>query len=125
MEVRPTYGLSETDVARMVDDSFTYAEADVEARLLIEARNEADTVSTHVERALRQGGALVSPEERADIVRTLAGLKAARDTSDRGGIQDATIALNKATEHLAELMMDSALKGALGTERAREIMGSS
>jgi molecular chaperone DnaK len=125
MEVRPTYGLSEADVARMVDDSFTYAEADVEARLLIEARNEADTVITHVQRALRQGGALVSPEERADIARTLAELQAARDTSDRGRIQDATIAMNKATEHLAELMMDSALKGALGTERAREIMESS
>jgi molecular chaperone DnaK (HSP70) len=125
MEVRPTYGLSEADVARMVDDSFTYAEADVEARLLIEARNEADTVITHVQRALRQGGALVSPEERADIARMLAELQAARDTSDRGRIQDATIAMNKATEHLAELMMDSALKGALGTERAREIMESS
>jgi molecular chaperone DnaK/molecular chaperone HscA len=48
----------ETDVARMVDESFTYAEADVEARLLIEARTEADTVLTHVERALRQAGAL-------------------------------------------------------------------
>ena len=44
IEVKPTYGLTEADVERMVEDSFTYAEADVEARLLIEARNEADTV---------------------------------------------------------------------------------
>src|SRR5437773_1966714 len=59
IEVRPTYGLSETDVERMVEESFEYAEADVEARMLIEARNEADTVMTHVRRALGQGGALV------------------------------------------------------------------
>src|SRR5438477_2329919 len=55
IEVRPTYGLSESDVERMVEESFTYAEADVETRLLIETRNEADTVLTHVERALKQG----------------------------------------------------------------------
>ena len=55
IEVKPTYGLAEGDVERMVEDSFTYAEADVEARLLIETRNEADTVITHVARALRPG----------------------------------------------------------------------
>src|SRR3989442_4135854 len=62
IEVRPTYGLTDTDVARMVEESFEYAEADVEARMLIEVRNEADTVMTHVRRALRQAGDLVSPE---------------------------------------------------------------
>src|SRR5947207_3433620 len=50
IEVKPTYGLSETEVERMVEESFAYAEADIEARLLIETRNEADTVITHVER---------------------------------------------------------------------------
>ncbi len=125
IEVRPTYGLSESDVERMVEDSFTYAEADVEARLLIEARNEADTVMTHVQRALRQGGELVSAEERASIATALEALRTARDTTDRAAIQDATIALNKATEHLAELMMDTALRGALGSKRAQEIMESS
>src|SRR5207237_7381088 len=67
IEVRPTYGLTETEVERMVEEAFAYAEADVEARLLIETRNEADTVITHVERALRQGGELVSGDERASI----------------------------------------------------------
>src|SRR6059036_500718 len=62
IEVKHTYGLSEAQVAQMVEDSFTYAEADVEARLLIEARNEADTVITHVERALGQGRELVGAD---------------------------------------------------------------
>src|SRR5712692_9833864 len=47
IEVKPTYGLAETDVQRMIEESYTFAEADVEARLLIDARNEADTVITH------------------------------------------------------------------------------
>jgi molecular chaperone DnaK (HSP70) len=125
IEVRPTYGLSDAEVERMVEESFTYAEADVEARLLIEARNEADTVLTHVERALRQGASLVTPEERTAIERALAALRSARDGNDRELIHARTTALNRATEGLAERMMDAALKGALASKRAAEIMESS
>jgi Fe-S protein assembly chaperone HscA len=124
IEVKPTYGLTEADVERMVEDSFTYAEADVETRMLIETRNEADTVITHVERALRQGAGLVDADEREAITAALAALTAVRDTQDRDAIREATTALNRATEHLAERMMDAALKGALGTKRAAEIMES-
>ena len=122
IEVKPTYGLSEADVERMVEESFTYAEADVEARLLIEARNEADTVITHVERALGQGSQLVGADERETIVTALETLRRARATNDRVLIRETTTGLNRATEHLAELMMDAALKGALASRRADEIM---
>jgi molecular chaperone DnaK len=124
IEVKPTYGLSEGDVERMIEDSFTYAEADVETRLLIEARNEADTVLTHVARALRQGAALVSAEERAAIDAAVQALRQAREGQDRDAIRDRTTDLNHATERLAETLMDSALKGALGTRRAEEIMNT-
>jgi molecular chaperone DnaK len=122
VEVKPTYGLSESDVERMVEDSFAYAEADVEARLLIEARNEAETVLTHVTRALGQGGHLVGSDERSTIEAAVAALREAHDGKDRALVQERTTALNRATERLAELMMDAALKGALGTRRAAEIM---
>ena len=122
IEVKPTYGLSEADVERMVEESFAYAEADVAARLLIEARNEADTVITHVERALRQGGDLVSAQERQAIRAALEELKRARATDDRELIHAKTTAMNRATEHLAEVMMDAALRGALGSKRAAEIL---
>ena len=124
IEVKPTYGLSETDVERMVEESFQYAEADVNARLLIEARNEADTVLTHVRRALGQGSHLLAEEERRGITSALEELEQARAAQDRDLIRDKTTALNHATEHLAELMMDAALKGALGSKRAAEIMES-
>jgi molecular chaperone DnaK len=122
IEVKPSYGLTDTDVERMVEDSFTYAEADVETRLLIEARNEADTVLTHVERALRQSGPLVDADERQAIDTAVAALRQARAGADRHLIRERTTELNHATEHLAERMMDAALKGALGTRRAEEIM---
>jgi Fe-S protein assembly chaperone HscA len=121
IEVRPTYGLSEADVARMVEESFEHAEADVEARLLIEVRNEADTVMTHVRRALGQGGALVAASERERIETGLADLARARDGQDRDQIRDKTTELNRITEHLAELMMDAALRSALESRRADEL----
>ena len=123
IEVKPTYGLSESDVERMIEDSFTYAEADVETRMLIEARNEADTVLVHAGRALKQGADLVPADERAAIEAAVAALRPAREGDDRDRIHAATTAVNRATEHLAELLMDAALKGALGSRRATEILG--
>ena len=124
IEVKPTYGLTEAEVERMVEESFAYAEADVEARLLIETRNEADTVITHVERALRQGADLVGEEERGRIRTALEALRAARQTDNRDRIRELTTELNRATEHLADVMMDAALRGALASKRASEIMES-
>ena len=122
IEVKPTYGLTEADVERMIEESFAYAEADVETRLLIETRNEADTVLTHVGRALGQGGTLVTDDERARIERALADLRRARESEDRDLIRERTTELNRATEHLAELMMDAALRDAVRSKRADEIM---
>jgi len=123
IEVTPTYGLTEAEVARMVEDSFTHAEADVSARLLIDTRTEAITVANHVERALRQGAHLASAEEVARIRAALSALAEAREGVDRDVIRERTIDLNRATERLAEAMMDQALKDALGSKRAVEILG--
>ncbi len=124
IEVKPTYGLSEAEVERMVEESFEFAEVDVDARMLIEVQNEAATVITHVERALRQGGDLVDSAERSAIESALGQLRAARQTRDRELIRDKTTAMNRATEHLADTMMDAALKGALGTKRADDLLES-
>jgi molecular chaperone DnaK (HSP70) len=124
IEVKPTYGLDDADVERMVEESFTHAEADVNVRLAIEARNEADTVITHVERALRQGAQLIGDEEQGRIRAAVAALREARGGDDRNLILRRTDELNHVTEHLAELLMDSALKEALGSKRAAGIMES-
>ena len=80
IEVKPTYGLTEADVERMVEDSFTYAEADVETRLLIETRNEADTVLTHVDARAAPGRPRWSaPRSAPPIEAAVAALRQARD----------------------------------------------
>ncbi|MBI3628647.1 MAG: molecular chaperone DnaK [Candidatus Rokubacteria bacterium] len=124
IEVTPTYGLADADVARMVEESYAYAEADVHARLLIEARNEADTVMTHVERALRQGADLVPAGELAAIRAALDALRQERDGGNTELIVARTVALNQITEPLATRLMDAALRAALASRRVAEIMES-
>jgi len=122
IEVRPTYGLSEKQVTQMVEDSFTYAEDDVNARLLIETKTEAETVMNHVRRALKQGGHLVGRDELHAISQAIDALRGVECGTDRDAIRERTIELNKATERLAEAMMDAALKGAVTSRRADEIL---
>ncbi len=122
IEVKPTYGLTEAEVAQMVEDSFTHAEADVNARLLIEMRTEAETVLNHVRRALAQGGHLVSADERLLIAEAIDALRAVQAGSDRDAIRERTTALNRATEALAQAMMDAALKEAVTSRRADQIL---
>jgi len=122
IEVKPTYGLSEAQVTQMVEDSFTHAEEDVNARLLIETKTEAETVMNHVRRALKQGGHLVGRDELHTISQAIDALRAVECGTDRDAIREHTIELNKATERLAEAMMDAALKGAVTSRRADEIL---
>ncbi len=122
IEVKPTYGLTEAEVTRMVEDSYAYAEQDVNARLLIETQTEADTVINHVRRALTQGADLLSAEERGRIDAALRALSQARQGSDRDLIRERTVAVNRATERLAEALMDRSLKAALATKRADKIL---
>jgi Fe-S protein assembly chaperone HscA len=122
IEVKPTYGLSEGQVAQMVEDSFTFAEEDVNARLLIETRTEAETVMNHVRRALAQGGHLATPEELHAISHAIDALRAVECGTDRDAIRERTIDLNRATERLAEKMMDAAVRGAVTSRRADEIL---
>ena len=106
----------------MVEDSYAYAEQDVNARLLIETQTEADTVINHVRRALTQGADLLSAEERSRIDAALRALSQARQGSERDLIRERTVAVNRATERLAEALMDRSLKAALTTKRADKIL---
>jgi len=125
IEVKPTYGLTEDQVEQMVEDSFMHAEADVEARLLIETQTEADTVLNHVERALRQARAIVGVEELAAIEAARAALRTARAGTDRDQIRELTTALNQATAPLADRLMESAIKAAVTSKRADRLLEKS
>ncbi len=114
IEVKATYGLTDEQVESMILDSFDHAEEDFAKRLLIEARNEAETILAKVEQARTSPawGALTGEEVSAiDAARDrLSSVKLGEDLQ---ALRDATLALDRATQRLAELMMDAAVTTAI------------
>ena len=119
IEVKPSYGLTDEEVERMLLDSFEHAEADFAARLLIEAKNEAESVVMHTEKSLRSSDFAdiarteLAPGEQKRIEQALAGLKHVLTSSDKDAIQQWTHVLNDATKHLAEVVMNRSVQAAL------------
>jgi molecular chaperone DnaK len=127
VEVKPSYGLTDEQVEQMLMDSFENAEADFAARLLIEARNEAENVIHATEKSLRASDIdqidrdELAAGERKKIESVLAGLKMVLNSSDRETIQKWTQALNDTTRHLAEVMMNRSVKAALSGKNVNEM----
>jgi molecular chaperone DnaK len=119
IEVKPSYGLTDDEVERMLLDSFEHAEADFAARLLIEARNEAESVINATEKTLRSpefaeiAQSELSAGEQQRIESVLGGLRMVLTSTDRETIQKWTHALNDATRHLAEVVMNRSVQAAL------------
>jgi molecular chaperone DnaK len=119
IEVKPSYGLTDQEVERMLLESFEHAEADVEARFLIEARNEAETIVRATEKSLRNPDLAVvadtdfAPGELAAIESALADLRGVMGVDDREAIETKTKVLNDLTRHLAEVMMNRGVRAAL------------
>jgi molecular chaperone DnaK len=113
-EVQPSYGLTDEQVEGMILESFDYAEEDFRQRQVIEARNEAETILAALSKGRRSPAwEQLTSRERDDIGRLEATLQAVIPQDDYQAIRTAIDALNQATMHLAELMMDSAVTSAL------------
>jgi Fe-S protein assembly chaperone HscA len=114
IEVKPTYGLTDEQVESMILDSFDHAEEDFAKRLLIEARNEAETILAAVERAPQNPAwQQLTSDERTAISLASDYLKKAKKTEDAPAIREATLILDHATRRFAELMMESAVTSAI------------
>ena len=113
IEVKPTYGLTEAEVGRMIEESYQFAESDVRQRMLIEFRVEADSIIMHTEKALRDGRDLMGEEEISQIQKALEELKVARGGEDHNLIRERIKQLDEVTHHLAELMMERVVKTTL------------
>ncbi|MFL6305942.1 MAG: Fe-S protein assembly chaperone HscA [Candidatus Sulfotelmatobacter sp.] len=117
IEVKPTYGLSDEQVESMILDSFDNAEEDFQQRQLIEARNEASTILAAVEKAPNHPAwQQLSEEERVKITELVTELEILRDAGDLDSLRRGTEALDQATRHVAELMMDATVSSALHGE---------
>lgn len=119
--VKPSYGLSDDEVERMIGESFKFAEQDFKARQLIEARNEAEAILKATEKALAQGGHLLAPDELTAIKSSLTTLDGARLSDDHKAIRSRIQDVEKVTHHFAELLMDTSLKEALENKKLSEI----
>jgi molecular chaperone DnaK len=127
IDVKPTYGLTDEQVETMILDSFDNAEQDITDRQVIEARNEANTILEAVEKGREKPvWQELSFAEQDAIAAATQGLKGWLKSGDHKIIRDAIEQLDKATRRLAELMMDSAVTGAMKgqtMESAGESMG--
>ncbi len=114
IEVKPTYGLTDEQVESMILDSFDHAEEDFAKRLLIESRNEAETILAAVERAPENPAWMqLTSDERKAITLSSEYLKKAKLTEDSAAIREATLILDHATRRFAELMMEAAVSTAI------------
>jgi len=125
ISVQPTYGLTDEQVESMILESFDYAEDDFVKRQVIEARNEAETILSALDKGRRSDGwSRLGVDEKALIDECESVLRTDMATEDYKNIRTAIDALNKATMRLAELMMDSAVTSALkGKDMATTDMG--
>ena len=121
IDVKPTYGLTDEEVERMIEDSFKFAAEDLKVRQLIEARTEAGAIVKATEKALAVGGNLIGPEETATIQAALAALEATQSGEDHRAIRAQIAEVEKVTHHLAELLMDKSLKAALQDKKLAEL----
>ena len=121
LAVKPSYGLSDDEVERMIGESYKFAADDLKARQLIEARTEAEAILMATEKALKQGAHLVTEEDLSSIRASMAAVEAAKSGADHKAIRAKMADLEKVTHHLAEVLMNTSLKEALENKKLSEI----
>jgi molecular chaperone DnaK (HSP70) len=122
IEVQPSYGINDSEIERMLEESIEYAEQDFAERQLIEARTESESILAATAKALANPQSEgLSADGRATIDASVAALKEAVAGNDYKLIRKRIDDLNHATEHLAELLMNSAVSTALEGRKLAEV----
>ena len=122
IEVQPSYGINDSEIERMLEESIEYAEQDFAERQVIEARTESEAILSATAKALANPQSASLPvEERAKIDSSVAALQESVPGSDYKLIRKRIDELNHATEHLAEVLMNSAVSTALEGRKLAEV----
>jgi molecular chaperone DnaK len=122
IEVQPSYGINDTEIERMLEESIEYAEQDFAERQVIEARTESEAILTATQKALASPQVTgLSSEERAAVEQSVSALKESVEGNDYKLIRKRIDDLNHATAHLAELVMNSAVSTALEGRKLAEV----
>ncbi len=122
IEVQPSYGINDSEIERMLEESIECAEQDFAQRQIIEARTESESILTATAKALANPQAAgLADDERAKINASVAALQQSVAGSDYKLIRKRIDELNHATEHLAELLMNSAVSSTLEGRKLAEV----
>ncbi|MGI9211679.1 MAG: Hsp70 family protein, partial [Methylococcaceae bacterium] len=113
IEVKPSYGLGDGDIARMIEASYRHARDDLEARRLQEQRVEAARLVAALEAALAADGQLLNPQESDHLKQGMTQLNDTATTSDWEAIKHACENLNEASIEFAARRMDQSIQKAL------------
>ncbi|WP_438998985.1 Fe-S protein assembly chaperone HscA [Variovorax beijingensis] len=119
--VKPSYGLSDDQIARMLQESFSTAQQDMQARALVEARVDAERMLLATQSALDADGDLLGEEERAVIDASMAKLREAAKGNDAAAIEGATKALANDTEAFAAQRMNAGIARALSGRKLESL----
>ena len=119
--VKPSYGLSDNQIATMLQDSFATAQQDMQARALVEARVDADRMLLATQSALDADGDLLNPEDRTLIDQSMAALREAHQSNDAAVVEAATKALAHATEAFAAERMNAGIARALSGRKVESL----
>ncbi|HEY4065784.1 MAG TPA: Fe-S protein assembly chaperone HscA [Burkholderiaceae bacterium] len=119
--VKPSYGLADDEIARMLTESFSTAEADMAERSLRESRVEAERMVLATQSALAADGDLLSAAERAGIDALVGALQARREATDHHLIDAAVEALAQGTEAFAAERMNRGIRVALAGKRVDQV----
>ncbi|MBC8057007.1 MAG: Hsp70 family protein, partial [Rhizobiales bacterium] len=121
ISVKPSYGLADDEIARMLTESFSTAEADMVERSLRESRVEAERMLLATRAALKADGDLLTAADHAHIEALLGALQASRESTDHHAIDAAVEALAKGTESFAAERMNRSIRVALAGRSVDQI----
>ena len=119
--VKPSYGLSDDQIATMLQESFSTAAADMQARALVEARVDADRMLLATQSALDADGDLLEADERASIASLMVALREARGATEAATVEAATKALADGTEAFAAQRMNQGIARALSGRKVESL----
>ncbi|HHF2859117.1 TPA: Fe-S protein assembly chaperone HscA [Vibrio diabolicus] len=122
IQVKPSYGLSDNEVADMLRDSMTHAKEDMHARALAEQRVEADRVIEGLIAAMQaDGDELLSEQEKQDLIKAIEALIELRNGDDAGAIEQGIKDTDKASQDFASRRMDKSIRAALSGQSVDDI----
>ncbi|HAT1622806.1 TPA: Fe-S protein assembly chaperone HscA [Raoultella planticola] len=121
IQVKPSYGLTDSEIATMIKDSMSHAEQDIQARMLAEQKVEAARVLESLESALAADAALLSAAERQAIDEATAQLRAVAAGDDADAIKDAIKNTDTQTQEFAARRMDQSVRTALKGQSVDEV----